>query len=261
MVSVDTLEATSPPPGSLVSLMHGNNETGSLSDIRSLGTWCASQGLLFHTDTVQTAGLYNLQPLVEEVDLLSISAHKFYGPKGIGCLVITRNAAPETLIEGGAQERRRRGGTEHVAGIVGMARALELAARERAARVNHLRALKVLLMDGLQSSLESGTFLLNTSAADKESVPHIVNVAFLPVNGKPVDGEMLILNMDLEGVMVSSGSACTSGAIEPSHVLLGLGLDRDTASAAVRFSMGKDTSVEDIEYAVEQLAKIVKRMR
>ncbi len=247
--------------GSLVSLMHGNNETGSLSDAASIGVACAAHDALFHTDAVQTAGLYDLQGLIKQVDLLSFSAHKFYGPKGVGCLVVTRNAAPATLIEGGAQERRRRGGTENVAGIVGMAHALALAEGERDTRVGHLRMLKQRLMAGLQSQLEEGTYLLNTSGSVEESIPHIVNIAFKPVDGKAVDGEMLILNLDLEGVMVSSGSACTSGAIEPSHVLLGLGLDRDTAAAAVRFSMGKDTSVEDIDYAVDKLGTIIKRMR
>lgn len=247
--------------GSMVSLMHGNNETGSLSDVAAIGAFCEAHGLLFHTDAVQTTGLYNMQTLVTQVDLLSVSAHKFYGPKGVGCLVVTRNAAPTTLIEGGAQERRRRGGTENVAGIVGMAHALALAVEEREMRVQHLRLLKQRLVAALRATLDEAHYVLNTSEAVDESVPHIVNIAFKPIDGKAMDGEMLILNLDLEGVMVSSGSACTSGAIEPSHVLLGLGLDRDTAAAAVRFSLGKDTTAEDIDYAVDKLGTIIKRMR
>ncbi|MEM8484696.1 MAG: cysteine desulfurase family protein [Bacteroidota bacterium] len=249
------------PAGSIVSLMHGNNETGSLSDVAAIGAYCAKQEILFHTDAVQTAGLYDLQSIIEEVDLLSVSAHKFYGPKGVGCLVVTRNAELATLIEGGAQERRRRGGTENVAGIVGMAHALALAVEERAVRVAHLRVLKRRLISALEGLLDAGSYVLNTSPQEEESIPHIVNVAFKPVDGKAMDGEMLILNLDLEGVMVSSGSACTSGAIEPSHVLLGLGLDQDTAAAAVRFSLGKDTTSEDIDYAVDKLGTIIKRMR
>lgn len=249
------------PAGSLISLMHGNNETGGLSDVTAIGTHCEARGVLYHTDAVQTAGLYDLQMLVKHVDLMSVSAHKFYGPKGVGCLVITRNAEPATLIEGGAQERRRRGGTENVAGIVGMARALALAVEERKERVRHLRALKQRLVAALAATLDAAHYTLNTSESPDESVPHIVNVSFKPIDGKAVDGEMLILNLDLEGVMVSSGSACTSGAIEPSHVLLGLGLDRNQAAAAVRFSMGKDTTAEDIDYAVDKLGTIIKRMR
>ncbi|MFK7848992.1 MAG: cysteine desulfurase family protein [Rhodothermales bacterium] len=245
----------------IMSFMHANNEVGVLNDISAIGEFCASKDIIFHTDAVQTAGWYDWQSVINHVDLVSISAHKFYGPKGAGCLVATRNAEIKGIIEGGSQERRRRGGTENVAGIVGMAEALALASQERDARVSHLSMLQVHLLKALESTLGKDRYVLNTSTEPSENAPHIVNIAFPPIDGEAVDGEMLILNLDVEGVLVSSGSACTSGAIEPSHVLLGLNLDQDTASAAVRFSMGKDNTLEEIDYAVDKLGMIMKRMR
>ncbi len=245
----------------IVSCMHANNEVGTLNDVARIGALCGENRVLFHSDAVQSAGWFNWKQVIEHVDMLSISSHKFYGPKGVGCLVISRNADPTALIEGGSQERRRRGGTENVAGIVGFAEALSLAVRERDERVAHLRQLQQRLIDGITAVLAPGSYVLNTPASSNERAPHIVNIAFPEIEGRTVDGEMLILNLDMEGVMVSSGSACTSGAIEPSHVLLGLGLERETATAAIRFSMGKDNTPADIDYAVDKLDIIMKRMR
>ena len=245
----------------LVSCMHVNNEVGTISDVAKIGALCGREGVLFHSDAVQSAGWFNLKSIIDHVDMLSISGHKFYGPKGTGCLVITRHADPKALIEGGSQERRRRGGTENVAGIVGFAEAMCLAIKERKEREAHVRALQERLLAGMSSVLAPQSYVVNTPEADADRAPHIVNVAFPQMDDKAVDGEMLILNLDMEGVMVSSGSACTSGAIEPSHVLLGLGLPRDTAAAAVRFSLGKDTTPADIDYAVDKLGVIIKRMR
>lgn len=259
--SLSAVEAAMADDVSIVSLMHANNELGGLNDIAAFGDLCDRNGVIFHSDAVQTAGWFDLKSIVSHVDLLSISAHKFYGPKGVGCLIATRNADIRGLIEGGSQERRRRGGTENVAGIVGFAKAMELASVERNERVDHLIALRTKLLAGVKAVLDHETYLLNTPEAFEEAAPHIVNIAFPPADDEPLDGEMLILNMDMEGVLVSSGSACTSGAIEPSHVLLGLGLDRDTASAAVRFSLGKDNTPADIDYAVDRFGQIIKRMR
>ncbi len=260
-ITPDAVEGSLPGDISVVSLMHANNEIGTLTDVAAIGVLCEQHDVVFHTDAVQTAGWHDWSSLIDHVDLLSISAHKFYGPKGVGCLVATRNADIEGLIEGGSQERKRRGGTENVAGIVGMAKAFELALEERHDRLLLLEDLHSKLMDGIKATLPAGSYVFNTPQNPTDRAPHIVNVSFPPIGEAAVDGEMLILNLDVEGVLVSSGSACTSGAIEPSHVLLGLGHDQATASAAVRFSLGKDNTPEDVEYAVEKLGKIVGRMR
>ena len=245
----------------LVSLMHVNNETGAVNPIRDIGALLQGKGVVFHSDAVQSLGLYELNMSDLPVDMITGSAHKIYGPKGAGFLYVRGGTELRGLIEGGSQERKRRGGTENVAAIVGMAKAFDLAVAERADRVAHITKLKKHLLDGIQQVLAIDSFVLNTSTDVEESAPHIVNVAFPAEGDEPLDGEMLILNFDMEGVCVSSGSACTSGAIEPSHVLLAIGLDEATASAAVRFSLGKDNTIEEVEYAVDRLRDIVLRMR
>jgi cysteine desulfurase len=244
----------------LVSIMHANNEIGTLSLIAELAQVCHERGISFHTDAVQTAGLFRLDVRTLGVDFLSLSAHKFYGPKGVGLLYVRAGQELHSLIEGGSQERRRRGGTENVPAIVGLMRALELASSEADARLRHLTSLRARLVSGLQQAVGS-RMVMNTPLGDGEAAPHVVNIAFPPVDGKPVDGEMLLLNLDMEGVSLSAGSACTSGALEPSHVLIAIGLDRYTGSAALRFSLGKDNSEEEIDVAIDKLELVLKRMR
>lgn len=244
----------------LVSLMHANNEVGTLTPLDAIVALCHARGVPVHTDAVQTAGLLRLGVDELGVDLLSLSGHKFYGPKGTGVLYVRGGIDFKPLIEGGSQERRRRGGTENVPGIVGLAKALALAYDEASERIARLTALRDRLHRLLHEALEV-PYVVNTPLEHEGgAAPHIVNLAFPPIDGRPVDGEMLLLNLDMEGVMASAGSACTSGALEPSHVLSAMGLDRATASAAVRFSLGKDTTAEDIDYAVEKLVGILRRM-
>jgi cysteine desulfurase len=232
-----------------------------MTPLPAIAEVCHTHGVPLHTDAVQTAGLFALNVDELGVDLLSLSAHKFYGPKGIGALYVRGGLDFQPLVEGGAQERRRRGGTENVAAIVGMVTALEKAVDEANARTHHLRSLQQRLITSLRQAL-GDSFVFNTPVDTAiETTPHIVNIAFPPQEDKPLDGEMLLLNLDMEGVLASAGSACTSGALEPSHVLLALGRDRSTAAAAVRFSLGKDNTEEDIDYAVEKLTAIVRRMR
>lgn len=243
----------------LVSLMLVNNEIGTRTDISAIADVCAEHDVLLHCDAVQAAGLLPVD--VEElgVDLLSLSGHKFYGPKGVGVLFVRNGVDLGPLVEGGSQERDRRGGTENVPGIVGLAEALERAvddAQERRARLSRLQRR---LIDGLDDAVP-GNYVLNTPVEEASVAPHVVNVAF-PPEDEPLDGEMLILNLDMEGVLVSAGSACTSGALEPSHVLTALGLDRETASAAVRFSLGAETTADDIDYALDTLRTTLERMR
>ena len=247
-------------PG-LVSLMHANNEVGTLTDVRAVADVCRARGAIFHTDAVQTAGLYALDVNELGVDLLSISGHKVYGPKGVGALYVRGGVNLAPAIVGGAQERRRRGGTENVAAIVGLAEALDRAADVQADQRAHLEGLRDRLAQNLNEAL-GDAFVMNTPLEKNAAAPHIVNIAFPPDrDGRPLDGEMLLLNLDLEGVHASAGSACTSGALTPSHVLLALGHDRPTASAALRFSLGKGTTEADVDYAIEKLAAVIGRMR
>jgi cysteine desulfurase len=248
------------PETVLVSLMHANNETGVLTPIEEIAAVCGDHDVLLHCDAVQTAGLMALDVNKLGVDLLSISGHKFYGPKGVGVLYVRGGVDLHPVVEGGSQERNRRGGTENVAAVVGCAEALAVAADQATERSRRLRDLQRQLVDGVRDRL-GDTVVLNTPLDDIPVAPHVVNIAFPPNEGQPMDGEMLLLNLDMEGVHASAGSACTSGALEPSHVLSTLGLSRETAAAAVRFSMGKDTTEEHVSYVVETLATVVQRMR
>lgn len=257
-VSPALLERTlaAQPGVALVSLMHANNETGVLSDLPALARVAHAAGARLHTDAVQTVGRIALDAQALGVDLLAASAHKFYGPKGVGFLYVAPGLDLAPLVTGGAQERGRRGGTENVAGIVGMARALDLAAAHRDAENARLDALRRQLLDRLRAAL-GDRFVLNTPL--DRSVPSVLNVAF-PPRPAPLDAEMLILGLDLEGVAASAGSACTSGALTPSHVLLALGLDRATAAAAVRFSLGASTTEHDVDAAADALVRVLARV-
>jgi cysteine desulfurase len=257
-ISTDALAEAEIGPAALVSLMAVNNETGALHDVGVLSAIARESGALFHTDAVQAAGFYELNVEAAGVDLMSLSGHKIYGPKGAGVLYVRGGIDLKPLVQGGSQERRRRGGTENVPAIVGMTEALHLAAAERQDRRETLMQLTDYLARQLYECL-GNAFILNTPG-DGERAPHIINVSFPPVDGRPLDGEMLLLNLDMQGVMVSAGSACTSGAIEPSHVLLACGLDPRTAIASVRFSLGKDTTVQQIDEAVGHLETVYRRM-
>ena len=258
-VTPEQVEAAIDEQTALVSLMHANNEIGVCTDIPGVAAVCDANDVLLHCDAVQAAGLFDLDVDALGVDLLSLSAHKFYGPKGIGALYVRGGVELGPLVEGGSQERERRGGTENVPGVVGLASALERAVDAAAERRAHLSRLQRRLVEGLDDAVPCD-YRLNTPIDEVATAPHVVNVAFPPSGGEPIDGEMLILNLDMEGVLVSAGSACTSGALEPSHVLTALGLERETASAAVRFSLGAQTTEEDIDYALDKLHTTLHRM-
>jgi cysteine desulfurase len=259
IVSAEQVDRAIDDRTALVSLMHANNEIGVYTDVPAIAEVCEANDVLFHCDAVQTAGLHDLDVDTMGVDLLSLSGHKFYGPKGVGVLFVRGGVDLGPLLEGGGQERERRGGTENIPGVVGLAAALERAAETAEARSTRLADLQRRLINGLDAAVPCN-YVLNTPIETAPVAPHVVNVAFPPVDGEPVDGEMLILNLDMEGVMVSAGSACTSGALEPSHVLTAIGLDRPTASAAVRFSLGAENDEEDVEFALETLRSILERM-
>jgi cysteine desulfurase len=249
-------EAITPETG-LVSVMWVNNETGAVSPVGEIAEACRADGVPFHTDAVQAAGLYPLDVNALGVDLLTSSAHKIFGPKGIGALYVRAGTPFAPLISGGAQERRRRGGTENVAGVVGLAVALERAQAGAEAEHARLSVLRQRLVDGLRERFGEGVRLNSPEGG----APHIVSASFTPEGGRPLDGEMLLLGLDLAGVMASAGSACTSGALEPSHVLLALGVPRETAQATVRLSMGRGTDAEAIDLALARLGEVVARGR
>ena len=261
-VSPEQVRAALDDQTALVSLMHTNNETGVQTEIPAIADICKSHDVLLHCDAVQAAGLQPLDVDALGVDLLSLSGHKFYGPKGTGVLYVRNGVDLGPLLQGGSQERDRRGGTENVPGAVGLADALERAATRAEARAERLAHLQERLVDGLDDAVP-GPYRLNTPVGEAPVAPHVVNVAFPPGGpaADPLDGEMLILNLDMQGVLVSAGSACTSGALEPSHVLSALGLDRPTAAAAVRFSLGAGTTEANIDYALDTLRDTLQRMR
>ena len=239
----------------LVSAMLVNNETGSVNPVRALADVAHAAGALLHTDAVQAAGLLPLDVDRLDADLLSLSAHKCGGPKGVGALYVRAGTPFAGIQTGGAQERARRGGTENVAGIVGFAEALTLAEVEREATSARLGALREALRADLVAAF-GDRLVVHTPS---EAAPHILSVSFRP-DPDPLDGEMLLAALDLDGVSVSAGSACTSGALEPSHVLLSMGVARATAGATVRFSLGHSTTSADVAEAVASLTRIVARL-
>lgn len=236
----------------LISIMHANNEVGTIEPIAEIGKIARERGIPFHTDAVQTVG--HIPVNVDElgVDLLSISAHKLYGPKGIGALYIRKGTRLVSFMHGGEQERRRRASTENVPGIVGFGRAAELAQSELGKEAQRQTSLRTKLIEGLLERIDRLT--LNGHPTGR--LPNNVNVSI-----EFVEGESLLLNLDLEGIAASTGSACSSGSLEPSHVLLALGLSHQLAHGSLRFTMGLYTTEEDIERVLAVLPPIVARLR
>jgi cysteine desulfurase len=251
----EILEAERP---ALVSVTLVNNETGALNDIAALAGICRELGCVVHTDAVQAADLYDIDVGDLGIDLLALSAHKLHGPKGAGCLFVRGGLELSSLLLGGQQERARRAGTENVAGIVGFAAALDLARAERALRRVHILGLRRRLLHGLSETL--GDLIEVVSGDEEECAPHILSVVIPPTESRVIDGEMLLLNLDVEGVEVSAGSACTSGSLKPSHVLTAAGWPAESAAAAIRFSLGKDNTPEEIDRTVQIVSSVVSRM-
>ncbi len=250
-IEVDSVLAALRPGTRLVSVMWVNNETGVVQPISELAAALGQRQILFHTDAVQAAGHLSISFSELGAAALSLSAHKLSGPKGVGALVVRAGVPIDPLLVGGAQERSRRAGTENVAGIVGFGRAAELWRLEQADRQRKLEDLGRQLRTGL-AAISGANF--HGEGADK--VGHIVNVRF-----SGVDGEALLLNLDLADVAASSGSACTSGSLDPSHVLMAMGLDRAQASGAVRFSLGVASTAKDVAAAVLATGQVVDRLR
>jgi cysteine desulfurase len=240
----------------LISLMYANNEVGTLNDIRAIGAIAREARVPFHSDTVQAVGKIAVNVDDLNVDVLSIAAHKFYGPKGIGAIYIRKGTQIDSFVEGGSQESNRRAGTENVPLAVGFAKASEIA--QEALQSDLLRISK--LKQYLQEHLEPGFKGLLFNGHPTESLPHILNISFDAAVEK-VDGDALIMGMDLLGVAVTSGSACTSGSLQPSHVLLAMGRDPLTARATIRFSIGRETTLEELDYAASALSRVLEKAR
>ena len=239
------------PDTCLVTVMYANNEIGTIQPIQAIGQICREKGVLFHTDAVQAAGHLPIDVREQNIDLLSLSAHKFHGPKGIGVLYARKGVPLTTLIEGGAQERGKRAGTENIPAIVGMAAALDEACANLELSQARMSALRDRLIRGLAQIPHS---ILNGDA--QQRLPGNVNFCF-----EGIEGESLLLLLDDKGICASSGSACTSGSLDPSHVLLAIGRPHEIAHGSLRLTLSEETTEEEIDYTIRAVAEVVAYLR
>jgi cysteine desulfurase len=252
LVDPDDVKKAITPKTIIISVMHANNEIGTIQPVAAIGKIARERGVLFHVDAVQTAGHLPVNVSELNVDLLAISGHKLYGPKGIGALYIKKGVRIDSLFSGGSQERAKRPGTENVPGIIGFGAAAEIALAEFPAEVERLTALR----DRLSSELLARIPDSQLNGHPTTRLPNNVNISF-----SYVEGESLILNLDFEGICASTGSACSSSSLEPSHVLLACGKIAEEAHGSLRFSLGKFTESGDIDAVIEALPRIVKKLR
>lgn len=236
----------------LISIMYANNEIGTIQPIKEIGEIAKANKVYFHTDAVQAMGHIKVDVKELNIDLLSMSAHKFYGPKGIGVLYIKQGVKIDPLISGGGQERNRRAGTENVPAIVGMAKAIELVYENLEEHNERLIGLRDQLIEKIQANIK----YVRLNGHPTKRLPGNVNMCF-----QFIEGESLLLSLDMEGIAGSSGSACTSGSLDPSHVLLSIGLPHEIAHGSLRLSLGDFNTEEELDYVVEKLVKIVDRLR
>lgn len=235
----------------LVSVMYANNETGAIQPIREIGALCRKRGVLFHTDAVQAAGHLTIDVQRDNIDMLSLSAHKFHGPKGIGLLFAKSNTQLTSLIRGGGQERGKRAGTENLPGIIGLAAALKDAQENMQQNTAYITGLRDALRNGLDK-IDGASF----NGSREHCLPGTVNYSFRGVNG-----EALLSLLSNEGICCSSGSACSAGSLEPSHVLLALGLSHETAQSALRFSLCEYNTMDEVQTIITKVTEAVNRLR
>ena len=236
----------------LVSIRFANNEIGTIEPIKQIGEICRERKIFFHTDAVQAVGNVAIDVKDMNIDLLSLAGHKIYGPKGVGVLYIRKGIKIDNLIHGGSQERNRRAGTENIPGVVGLGKAIELATDNLEEHRNKMIALRDRLIEGL---LKVPYTRLNGAEGDKR-LPGNVNVCF-----EFVEGESILLSLDFKGICASSGSACTSGSLDPSHVLLAIGLPHEIAHGSLRLTLGEGSKEEDVDYILEVIPPIIERLR
>lgn len=252
MVRVEDVKNAITDQTILISVMFANNEVGTIQPIKEIGQIAKENNIYFHTDAVQVVGNYPIDVNQCNIDLLSLSGHKFYGPKGIGAIYIRKGVKIESLQQGGSQERKLRAGTENVSGIVGLGKAAEIARLEMDNRIAHVKILRDKLIKGIQEKISD----IKLNGHPETRLPGNVNFSFLYI-----EGESLLLNLDLKGIAASSGSACTSGSLDPSHVLLAMGLTHEKAHGSLRLSLGHGNTEYDVEYCLEVLPQIVERLR
>jgi len=236
----------------LISIMYANNEIGTIEPIAELGAIAKKHKIPFHTDAVQAVGNVNIDVNVQNIDMLSLSAHKFYGPKGVGVLYIRKGTRIDNLIHGGGQERRRRAGTENIAGIAGLGKAIELATADIEGHNKKIRALRDRLMSGILAKIPNSRL----NGHPEKRLPGNINISF-----EFIEGESMLLWLDDEGICASTGSACTSGSLEPSHVLLATGLPVEISHGSLRLTLGNINTDADVDFVFEVLPKVVSRLR
>ena len=236
----------------LISIMAVNNEVGTIQNIKAIGKTAKENNIIFHTDAVQAFGALKIDVVDMEIDAMSLSSHKIYGPKGVGALYVRNGIKIENIIDGGHQERGRRGGTTNVPGVVGFGKAAEIAVRDMPLFNQKIKSLRDYFIREITAKIP----YITINGHMHQKVNNIVNVSF-----ELVDNEAVLLMLDFEGIAVSTGSACLAGAVEPSYVLTSMGLDSDLVKGAVRFSFGRSTTKADIDYTVEKLVEIIEKLR
>ena len=251
LITADEVAAAIREDTALVTVMFANNEVGTILPISEIGAACHAKGVVFHTDAVQAVGHIPVDVQAQNIDMLSLSAHKFHGAKGVGALYCKRGIPLNTFIDGGAQERNKRAGTENLAGIASMAAALEEACANMEENAKKLSALRDRLIEGLLKVPHS-----KLNGDRKKRLPSNVNICF-----EGIEGESLLLLLDAKGICASSGSACTSGSLDPSHVLLALGLPHEIAHGSLRLSLSEYNTAEEVEYIIEEVPKVVEYLR
>ena len=252
IVNLEELKKAIKPTTILISVMFANNEIGTIEPIKEIGEIAKEHQIIFHTDAVQAIGNININVKELGIDSLSLSAHKFYGPKGVGALYVKKGVKFDKLIDGGHQEMNKRAGTENVAGIVGLGKAIELAYENLEEHNKKIKELRDYYVEQVKQKIP----YIKINGDMKKRLPGNSNISF-----RFIEGEGLLLNLDLKGICASSGSACTSGSLDPSHVLLAIGLPHEIAHGSLRISIGKYNTKEEVDYLIESLVEIVNRLR
>ena len=251
LVRLEELAAAIRPDTCLVTIMYANNEIGTLQPIREIGALCRERGILFHTDAVQAVGHVSVDVVRDNIDMLSLSGHKFHAPKGVGAMYCRKGIKLKNFIEGGAQERGLRGGTEAIPGILAMAAALKESCEHLEENAEKVTAMRDKLIEGLSRIPCS-----RCNGDPDHKVPGIVSFCF-----EGIEGESLLLRLDMAGICASSGSACTSGSLDPSHVLLALGMPHEIAHGSLRLSLCEYNTMEEVDYILEQVPRVVRELR
>ncbi len=252
IINLEELKKAIKPTTILISVMFANNEIGTIEPIKEIGKIAKEHQIIFHTDAVQAIGNININVKELEIDSLSLSAHKFYGPKGVGALYVKKSVKFDKLIDGGHQEMNKRVGTENVAGIVGLGKAIELAYENLEEHNKKIKELRDYYVEQVKQKIP----YIKINGDMEKRLPGNSNISF-----RFIEGEGLLLNLDLKGICASSGSACTSGSLDPSHVLLAIGLPHEIAHGSLRISIGKYNTKEEVDYLIESLVEIVNRLR